>query len=246
MSGQTAPRALSIAIDGKMREITIRRSPLARTMALRVDAVRGVVLVLPSRATLKDGERFLRGHLDWLAERLRLLPGRLPLVAGTSVPLGGLPHPIIHRPEARRGVWVEDGAIQVSGDPAHVARRVGDFLRAEARRVLIPKVHAMAARLERRPSRVSLKDTVSRWGSCSAQGAIALSWRLVMAPDWVADYVVAHEAAHLAELNHSPAFWALVAGLGVDVRRGRAWLRRHGGELHAYDTAPTGTEGGQG
>lgn len=225
---------LAVLVDGRSFKVAIRRMARARRMAIRVDAVRGVVLVLPVRASLAEGERFLRAHLDWLGQRVGALPGGRPLVAGASVPLLGRLHVICHRPDARRGVWVEDGAIQVSGTHDHVGRRVGDFLKAEARRVLVPKVQAMAARLERSPARVTLKDTVSRWGSCSAQGVIALSWRLVMAPEWVGDYVAAHEAAHLAELNHSPRFWALVDLLGVDARQGRAWLKRHGGDLHRY------------
>lgn len=238
---------LAVQVGGRSLKVAIRRSAQARRMAIRVDQVRGVVLVLPARASLAEGERFLRAHLDWLAQRLSSLPRGRPLTDGASVPLLGRPHPIRHRPDARRGVWVEDGAIQVSGAPDHVGRRVGDFLKTEARRLLVPKVQAMALRLDRRPARITIKDTVSRWGSCSAQGVIALSWRLVMAPEWVGDYVAAHEAAHLAELNHSPQFWALVHGLGVDARQGRDWLKRHGGDLHAYGQGGEGTDGaGQG
>lgn len=231
---------VAVQVDGRSFNVVVRRMAQARRMAIRVDAVRGVVLVLPVRASLAEGERFLHAHLDWLGQRLRALPGGRPLIAGATVPLLGLPHAIRHRPDARRGVWVEDGTIQVSGAHDHVGRRVGDFLKAEAKRVLVPKVQTMAARLDRSPARVTLKDTVSRWGSCSAQGVIALSWRLVMAPEWVADYVAAHEAAHLAEMNHSPRFWALVDRLGVDARRGRSWLKQHGGELHRYGQGASG------
>ncbi|MBR9972599.1 M48 family metallopeptidase [Magnetospirillum sp. J10] len=203
-------------------------------MSLRVDPVRGVVLVLPSRARLSDARIFLRTHRDWLIERLHRLPQSIALTPGATVPLLGQDHLIRHHPEARRGVWRQDGEIHVSGHIDHVPRRVVDFLKAEARRLMVAKAHELAARIDRKPSRISVKDTVSRWGSCSAQGAIALSWRLVMAPDWVATYVVGHEVAHLVELNHSPAFWAVVTSLGVDHHGARTWLKTNGAHLHRY------------
>ena len=221
-------------INGLRAEVTVRRSALARSMSLRVDAVRGIVLVLPPRARQADALRFLYSHTDWLSERLQKLPQALALCDGARVPLLGRDHLIRHHPEARRGVWVEQDEIHVSGQADHVGRRVGDFLKAEAKRRMNAKVHDLAARIDRKPSRITVKDTVSRWGSCSAQGAIALSWRLVMAPEAVMEYVVGHEVAHLAELNHSPAFWAIVAGLGVDHHGGRRWLKAHGAHLHRY------------
>lgn len=225
---------LELVVAGRAVAVTVRRSPLARRISLRVDGVRGVVLVLPSRAALADAHRFVLAQHDWLAARLGVLPTAQRLTPGVVVPLWGTDHPIRHRPDARRGVWLEDGEIHVSGQEDHVSRRVGDFLRAEGRRVLVAKVHDLAARIGRKPARVTLKDTVSRWGSCSSQGVIALSWRLVMAPPAVADYVAGHEVAHLAELNHSPAFWAIVRSLGVDHHGGRAWLKAHGAALHRF------------
>lgn len=225
---------LEVDMDGRPVAVTVRRSPLARRMSLRVDAVRGVVLVLPSRGRLADARRFLLSHGDWLRQRLQKLPDRQALGIGQTVPLLGVAHAVRHRPDTRRGVWVEAGEIHVSGQPEHASRRVGDFLRAEARRLMVVKAHELAARIGRKPSRITVKDTVSRWGSCSAQGAIALSWRLVMAPGFVLDYVVGHEVAHLAELNHSPAFWAIVQSLGVDHHGGRVWLKAHGASLHRF------------
>lgn len=225
---------LELVVDGRQVPVTVRRSPLARRMSLRVDAVRGIVLVLPSRGRLADARTFLLSHGDWLRQRLAKLPDRQGLGIGQQVPLLGVPHVVRHRPDARRGVWVENTEIHVSGQEEHASRRVGDFLRAEARRVMVDKVHLMASRLNRKPSRVSVKDTVSRWGSCSAQGAIALSWRLVMAPPFVVDYVVGHEVAHLVELNHSPAFWDIVRSLGVDHHGGKTWLKTQGASLHQY------------
>ncbi|MCR6629558.1 MAG: M48 family metallopeptidase [Magnetospirillum sp.] len=226
--------AITLDLGGHSAIVTVKRSALARRISLRIDPVRGPVLMLPAKARLAEGERFLLAHRVWLAERLARLPGKVALADGARVPLLGVSHAIRHAPGARRGVWVEDGAILVSGLPEHVGRRVGDFLKAEAKRLIVPRAHDMAARLERKPGRITVKDTRSRWGSCSSAGDLAFSWRLVLAPEGVLDYVVAHEVAHLVEMNHSPAFWAVVERLAGDVRAPRRWLRAHGPGLHRF------------
>lgn len=225
---------IPLDLGGRIVSVTVKRSALARRISLRVDPARGAVLMLPAKARLAEGERFLLAHRVWLAERLARLPGPVALADGAAVPLLGVPHAVRHVPGARRGVWVEDGEILVSGLPEHVGRRVADFLRAEAKRLIVPRAHEMAARLDRKPGRITVKDTRSRWGSCSSSGDLAFSWRLVLAPEQVLDYVVAHEVAHLVEMNHSPAFWAVVDGLVGDARGPRRWLKTHGAGLHRF------------
>ncbi len=227
-------KPLFLDLPGQSVAVTVKRSGTANRMSLRLDPLGGVVVVLPVGVPLAEAERFARRQRDWVAGRLAALPGRVPLVPGTPVPLLGIPHAIRHAPEARRGVWAEDGMLHVSGLAEHVGRRVTDFLKAEARRQLSPRCQAMAASIGARMGRLSVRDTRSRWGSCTARGDLAFSWRLVMAPDWVLSYVVAHEVAHLAELNHGPRFWACVEGLAGDPEPPRAWLKAHGAELHRY------------
>lgn len=227
-------QSIDLDIGGSIISILLRRSAQARRISLRVDPAMGAVMVLPSRAALKDAQRFAVEHRIWLAERLARLPGRVDFVPGALVPVLGVDHAIHHEPDARRGVWIEDQAIRVSGRLEFVPRRVADFLKAEARRLVAPRAAELAARVGRPLGRVSVKDTRSRWGSCSAAGDLAFSWRLVMAPEWVLDYVVAHEVAHLVELNHSPAFWSVVALLSSDHARARSWLKKSGAALHRY------------
>jgi hypothetical protein len=155
------------------------------------------------------------------------------------VPLRGVPHLVVHdgakRGTARVAAGPDGGArIVVSGDPAFVRRRVLDFLRREARRDLEAATLRHAAALGVSVSRVTVKDTTSRWGSCSARGAIAYSWRLVLAPPEVLDYLCAHEVAHRREMNHSARYWKVVAGLFPEYERAEAWLKRHGAGLHLY------------
>lgn len=226
--------SLPLDLGDRVVSVTVKRSALARRISLRVDPVRGAVLMLPAKARLAEGERFLLAHRVWLAEKLARLPDTVALADGVSVPLLGVTHRVRHMPGARRGVWTEEGVILVSGLPEHVGRRVADFLKAEARRLIVPRAHAMAERLGRKPGRISLKDTRSRWGSCSSSGDLAFSWRLVLAPEQVLDYVVAHEVAHLVEMNHSSAFWAQVEILVGDPRGPRRWLKAHGAGLHRF------------
>jgi predicted metal-dependent hydrolase len=163
------------------------------------------------------------------------MPPPRPLGDGASVPLFGVPHRVRREldPEAPP-VAIADGEIRVRGDPAHLARRVRDHLTALAKRDFSARAHATAARIGKSVDRVGVRDPKSRWGSCSSKGALSFSWRLVLAPEAVIDYVVAHEIAHLVEMNHGPRFWRLVASLVPDVAKSRAWLRRHRTELLSY------------
>ena len=124
--------------------------------------------------------------------------------------------------------------ICVAGEPPHLDRRIGDFLKREARRDLEAAASRYAARLGVAIKRVSIRDQSSRWGSCSNTGVLSFSWRLILAPSFVLDYLAAHEVAHLKELNHSPRFWRLVASLDPDFERAKAWLDAHGTDLHRY------------
>ncbi|GGG17638.1 hypothetical protein GCM10010964_02300 [Caldovatus sediminis] len=201
-------------------------------MSLRIDARAGAVVVtLPPRAGRRAGMALLTAHAAWVMERLGALAPHIPFVPGAAVPLGGIPHVIRHAPELRGGVMLADGEILVSGAPEFLPRRVGDFLRREARRRIGTLVAGHAAALRVKPKAIRLKDTRSRWGSCAPDATLAFSWRLVMAPDWVLDYVVAHEVAHLREMNHSPRFWAEVEKLTPHREAAVEWLRTHGPAL---------------
>ncbi len=212
--------------------ITWRRNRRARRISLRVDpAAGGVVVTLPTRANRQAGLSLLHSHADWVADRLAALPRAIPFADGATIPIAGIPHVIRHRPDARGGAWLEPGILNVTGAPEFLARRVTDFLRTEARRRLHALAMVKAAAIEARVARVSIKDTVSRWGSCAPDGALAFSWRLILAPDFVQDYVAAHEVAHLRHMNHGPRFWDLVAHLTPHRKPAVAWLNREGPAL---------------
>lgn len=208
-----------------------RRSRRARRISLRIDPRGGgVVVTLPPRATQAAGRALLADHARWVAERLACLPGPHPLADGATVPLDGAPVLIAHHPHARV-TRLQGGVLSVAGDAAFLPRRVTDFLRAEARRRFADLAAQKAAASGLRPGRIVVKDTQSRWGSCSARGVLMFSWRLVMAPPMVQDYVVAHEVAHLRHMDHSPRFWALAEALTPHRAAATRWLGRHGAGL---------------
>lgn len=220
--------------------VAIRVSVRARRLSLRVDAAaRGVELVLPQRCPADMAIGFVARHRGWIAARVAAMPPPLRLIDGATVPVFGVPHRI-RRVVAPPGelkpppVMIADGEIRVRGDPAHLPRRVIDHLKALARRDFAERARALAARLGKSVTRVGVRDPKSRWGSCSAKGALSFSWRLVLAPEPVIHYVVAHEVAHLVEMNHSARFWRVVASLVPDAAAPRIWLRRHRAELMSY------------
>lgn len=224
-----------LKLPGLTTPLPWRRSDRARHFALRVRPQDGQVeLVVPGRAALPRAVAFAMEHRDWIAERQAAKPHRTPFFSGMEIPLLGLPHTIRHQPHVRGGAWAKDGIIHVTGDPAHMNRRVTDFLKNRARAEIAPRAHAKAARLGRKVKRISIRDTATRWGSCSHDGCLSFSWRLILTPAEVLDYVVAHEVAHLAEMNHSQRFWTLVDLVAPGALQQRGWLRKNGSQLLAY------------
>ncbi|MCG6858212.1 MAG: M48 family metallopeptidase, partial [Salaquimonas sp.] len=180
---------------------------------------------------------FLDKNRNWVAARIGRLPETLPLDEGAIIPFLGIDHRIVHLDRLRGLVEIREIAgepsLLVPGEPDHVPRKVVDFLRHQARLKLNEAVDRHAKKLGVRPKSIRITDTKSRWGSCSTTRTLSFSWRIVMAPADVLDYLAAHEVAHLREMNHSEAFWTLVAETCPDMERHRQWLRIHGAKLHA-------------
>jgi predicted metal-dependent hydrolase len=223
--------------DGTALPVTVRHSVRARRIALRLRlAEREIELVLPSGGSLPRALAFLESRRGWIAAQAVRLPTRIRFVDGAAIPVLGVEHRLTAL-GIRRGVppfRIGDGMIEVTGLADHLARRTEAGLRAHARQMLADKTRALAARLGRPAGKITVGDAASRWGSCSAAGNIKYSWRLVLAPERVLDYVAAHETAHLAEMNHSPRFWAVVESLYGPFEAERHWLKRNGARLMLY------------
>lgn len=230
-------RALAAADLPAPVEIALSRR--TRRLSMRIDPQQDLVRVT-GPLSMSDAEilRFLRRHKDWLAKRLAARPQKLTLRDGAVVPILGIDHTIRHRPEHRGATAIVQGPdgpeIHVGGSPEFTVRRVVDFLKARARAWLGAEARVIALKIARPVAAVTVRDTRSRWGSCSVDGRLSFCWRLLLAPESVARYVVAHEVAHLRHLDHSDRFWKLCADLVGDIDAPRAWLREQGPRLHRY------------
>ena len=239
---KTAPVQL-LKVDGIPAPVEIRRHPTARRLTLRVSHTsRAVVLTMPRHTDFREADRFLAKSLDWVRQRLAGVPDAVPFGAGEMLPVRGKLHQIEFAGRAPGRPVVEVGEaclgrparLIVSGAPEHAPRRLRDWLHAEARRGLEDRVAYHSGRLGLKARRVTVRDQKSRWGSCSSDGQLSFSWRLILAPPLVLDYVSAHEVAHLAEMNHGPRFWRLVQETMPRLEEAKLWLRTKGMDLYRY------------
>jgi hypothetical protein len=233
------PSAITVDFDGEVYLVLVRRHRQARRYTLRIHAAnREIVLTMPPRGSVKQAKEFAEKHGAWIAARLNRLPEAAPFAHGAIVPLRGREHRIEHRRGARGTVWVEthasDHLLCVAGEEPHLPRRVRNYLKREAKRDLEVASRSAAQALGVKIKRVSVRDQSSRWGSCSSSGVLSFSWRLILAPPFVLDYLAAHEVAHLIEMNHSRRFWRLVERICPQMGRAKAWLDAHGADLHRY------------
>lgn len=232
------PERIDILIDGQDVSVRIR----ANARALRYTLNLGIpgsepVVTIPAGGSLRGARSFLGRHTEWLQSRLSTRPAARPFRPGRIVPIRDVKHRISHRPGVRGTVWVEDGVampvLAVAGEREHLERRLVDWLKQEARTDLEESVFRYARMIRVRPTAIRIRDPKGRWGSCSSRGTLSFSWRLVLAPSFVLDYLAAHEVAHLREMNHGPAFWRLVYRMCSDTDEAEAWLKAHGAGLHA-------------
>ena len=247
---QVSPRA-----GGTPIAVTLKRNPRARRLVLTVDPGDAAPkLVIPPYVSVGEAQAFLDSRALWLERRLEALPPRIAFADGVAIPFLGVTLTLRHaagargaagstrdaavdpaaqiligpRGSTRGGVWRDGDALCVTGGLPHLARRATDWLKRVAREEFARRAGDKATLLRLPAPRVSIRDPKRQWGSCSADGVLRLSWRLVMAPAEVVDYVVAHEVAHLIEMNHGRRFWAAVARLTPHMATARIWLKRNG------------------
>ena len=228
--------------------VRLKVSGRARRVSLRLDAARGeIVATAPSPRRLAEAAAFAASRHGWITARLAELPRAAPFAPGAMIEILGEPCRLVAAPGRSQWRLAADGiplGLSASGEDEAFSRAVLRALKAEARRRLVARTEIHARALQRPMPAVAVTDARGRWGSCSPPrsrgfgaavevGRIRYSWRLVLSPPAVLDYVCAHECAHLIEANHSPRFWAVVRALIGDERPHRAWLRTHGSRLHA-------------
>jgi predicted metal-dependent hydrolase len=235
-----APESRTLEVAGRLMPLTIKQHERATRITLRIEpGGRALKMTIPSGLAQREVNAFLDRHQGWLLTKLAKFSTDVGLREGGPILFRGVSHRI-QPTGSLRGLTeatIVDGkpVLKVSGMPEHLGRRVATFLKKEARADLerLAKFHARS--INAPISSISMKDTRSRWGSCSSEGNLSFSWRIVMAPPSVIDYLAAHEVAHLREMNHGPRFWALCEKLCPNMQEARSWLKRHGSLLHAID-----------
>jgi predicted metal-dependent hydrolase len=223
---------MNVTLGNPPIDITLRRSARARRFSLRVAQADGrVTLSLPTRAREADAIAFAYAQEAWIRTAIAKMPQTQRVVLGGNIPVEGAPLTLIAG--QGRSVRQEGTQLIVPGDPNQIGARVAAFLKVRARDRLAKASDHFAAQIGRQVTQISLRDTRSRWGSCTHEGALMYNWRLIMAPPPVLDYVAAHEVAHMVEMNHSDAFWSVVAQLFPQWQAQRRWLKQFGGQLQA-------------
>ncbi len=230
-----------LELDGRPVDVRIVENPRTTRLTLRLVPAskkgESLKVTVPPGTPDHEVDQFLERNKAWAAARVARLPEVLKIAAGATIPFRGVPHRIVHSGNKRGVVSVgmdEDGpVIRVHGDEKFTPRRVADFLKRQAKQDLTKAVTRYSEALGVKAKSITLRDTTSRWGSCSSSGALNFSWRIILAPPEVLDYLAAHEVAHLREMNHSDRFWALVEQVCPDMNTQKSWLRNHGTKLHA-------------
>lgn len=229
------PLDQTIDLGDRTAPLTTRVNRRARRLIVTVDSINGCVIVTaPSRRALPEAIDFAKTRAPWISRQLEDGGGAKPFRNGSIAPYRGAPKLIVLDGGPRAGVRLDGDRLLAGGDEKHLNRRVTDWMKAEAHRILTERVDHYASALGKRRGPLTIRDTRSRWGSCAKDGAMSFSWRLILAPPEILDYVAAHECAHLVHHNHSPAYWRVVRTMGVDARAARDWFSDNGQTLYGY------------
>lgn len=222
--------------------VALKRSKRARRLALRLDPKDRVFhLVVPTRMSLKTAQRFAEEHDGWMLDKLMELPDPIPFEDGSVIPILGQNrriHVFYDGTLRTTSITLKCHELIVTTNKEDPTRRIERYLKKLAKDELTVLAQEKAAQIHKKITGVYTRDTKSRWGSCSSDGNLSFSWRLIFAPDYAFDYVVAHEVAHLKHLDHSVAFWNLCRDLCDDFLEGEYWMREHGHELMRYGIYP--------
>jgi predicted metal-dependent hydrolase len=226
--------ALNTGAGAEELPIVIRKNARSRNMVIRYQPLQHhIALTLPRYVSIAQGLRFVEQKRGWIERQLKHAARPSPLQHGACIPVLGHTYRIEHV-GGRGVVRVEGAELLVPGDAAFVGRRVREWLKAQLYAEVTTLAQTHAARIGKQVSKVTLRDTTSRWGSCNHKGHLSFSWRLVFAPYDVMEYVVCHEVAHLQHMDHSPAFWRTVELLQPGHERQRQWLQTQGSSLYLH------------
>ena len=228
--------------NGEKVTINLRRSLRARKYRLTVAKFPNTAnLTIPEDGSLKFAVNFIHESKDWIFRLARHQFPPIPFEVGTKIPFRGEDHIIVNVPESRgtvnRVIESDGPTLYVYGDIQHLARRLTDWLKKQALEDLIKHARVCSEKLGKQPTKITIRDTVAQWGSCSYSGKLSFSWRLILMPSQILEYVVAHEMAHLIEMNHTYRFWKITKQLCDHTSISRNWLKKNGAIFHTYGMA---------
>ena len=228
------PDDLEIELGGKYYPIRVRRSAKARSISLSADAVKGEVRIsLPRHGSIREALHFTQSKSEWLVDRFDEMPTPVPIKHGASIPFLGKDYRVSWSADYARKPVLSDDEILVGGPKNRISNRILDWMKVQAREKYSEDLSDYCLAAQREVPKLSIGDARRRWGSCSAQNAIRLNWRLIMAPPMVRRSVVAHEVAHLSHMNHSKAFYGHLDSIFEgDRKEADRWLKAHGNGLH--------------
>ncbi len=218
--------------------VTVKRSKRAKRVALRLDPIERVInLIVPNKMTLKKAYSFAREHEGWVVKTLENLAPPIEFTNGAIIPIFGdsILIDVEHNPRLKRTTMKQhDDILKVKTYMDDPSNRIITHLKKLAHVGLSDMASEKASMIDKTISSISVRDTKTRWGSCSTYGKLSFSWRLIFAPYDAIDYVVAHEVAHLVYMDHSKDFWALCRELSTNFIEGQYWMKNHGNELMRY------------
>ncbi|WP_085907883.1 M48 family metallopeptidase [Kiloniella majae] len=228
-------------IQGQKLKVIVQPHPTSKKLSLRLVAGKAAVkVVCPPNYPFADILDFVERQKNWIADRLDKQTAPVSYEDGANIPILGRHHKIVRiepgtKTHSQKGAaWLEANQLYIKSHTEHLPRRVRDFLKRQVRFEIDLRAREKAAKIDKKIAAIRIKDTTSRWGSCSTKGNLNFSWRLIFSPEEVLDYVVAHEVAHLEHMNHSPAFWALVDQLTDARKTSQKWLKLNGNQLMSY------------
>ena len=231
LTGRTFDYAAVLGYD-----IKVNKSSRTRKLILKVDNKERIpVLTIPRYCSSKKALEFIKSNQEWIDSCLAKIPEIRRFSDGEQISLFGKIYTLQHKPHARAGVFFDGEQICISGQKEFLHRRLRDFIKEQAQKKFYHASEQLAKKIECELNDVCIKDTKSRWGSCSTRNNINYNWRIALAPDFVIKYLIAHEVSHLRHPDHSAFFWNCVASLCPQYKKGRDWLKEHGKELYLYE-----------
>ena len=232
------PEIIKLGQAGDELEVRVRISAKAKSIKLRITPKNNIELVLPNRASpnqIKQAYQFLQEKESWLKAKLAHITIN-PAKFSPKIPIFGEEHIVVLNQSISKKIRIshEQGQLTILAriDESKINSIISDYLKQLLQVEINNYAEKISQILQVKYNQIKLRDTYSRWGSCSSSGNLSFSWRLVFAPRFVMEYVVVHELCHLLEMNHSDRFWKLVEQTCPQYSKAKIWIKQNGYNLH--------------